>query len=238
MAQGANQIRGQRIGGRLAAANDHIGQQRQPKRVAMGQFHQLLLPGGVHATGLQILPALLRAQVAQRHHPQQLPPGRVSAPGRIRRCPSGDDRQGGGRQARQQPRGAPSHPTDSAAHRCRTGPPTGRCRTVRRWRPPPGHLKQPPAPVARRRRRDEVAPSNEPPLRLCHRPARRGRPEGLTCRCLVVRGCGATETEGRATPAPAEQLDLGCAADKRGRRRAANSSPSVPADPISVIAAG
>jgi hypothetical protein len=36
--QGPHQIRGQRIGGRLAAANDHIGQQRQPQRVAMGQL--------------------------------------------------------------------------------------------------------------------------------------------------------------------------------------------------------
>jgi hypothetical protein len=89
---GPHEIRGQRIGGRLAAADDHIDQQRQPQRVAMGDLDQLLLAGGIHATGVQVLAALLGAEVAQRHHPQQLPPGRVDPPGRTWRHPPSDDR--------------------------------------------------------------------------------------------------------------------------------------------------
>ena len=105
--QRAHQIWGQRVGRRLAAANDHIGEQRQPQRVAMGQLDQLIVAGRIDATGLEVLAAVLRAQIAQRHHPQQLTPGRVGAPGRTRCCPSGDDREGGGRQARQQPSAHP-----------------------------------------------------------------------------------------------------------------------------------
>ena len=76
--QRAHEIRSQRIGRCLAATNEQIGHQRQPQRVAMGRLDQLVVTGRVDAAGVQVLTAVVRAQVAQRHHPQQLPP----APGR------------------------------------------------------------------------------------------------------------------------------------------------------------
>ena len=92
--QRADQIRGQRIGGSFTAADDHVGQQRQPQRVAVRQLDQLVVTGRFHATAVQVVAAVLRAQVAQRDHPQQLAPRRIGAPGRARWFPSGEHRDG------------------------------------------------------------------------------------------------------------------------------------------------
>ena len=201
--QGSHQIRGQRIGRRVAAANDHIGQQRQPQRVAMGLLDQLIVAGGVDATGVQVLAAVLRAQIAQRHHPQQLPPSRVGAPGRTRCCPSGDHRQGGGRQARQQPsahpviqRRQPLIGVEQDHHSAAVGRPGDG--TV-----PGGHLEHLPQRLEARPaatggdRARPVEPRSRP-----RRPrAQHRRPASSSCRCLVARGRGATETAVRASRA-------------------------------------
>ena len=157
--QGPDQVRGQRIGGRLAAAGHHVGQQRQPQRVAMGNLHQLLVAGGVDAAGPQVLAALLGAEVPQGHHPQQLPPGRVGTPERTRRRPPGDHRQGRDRQPRQEPGAHPvikrrqpligvdQHHQPAAVGRPHDGA------------LPLGHLQHAPQRLAHSRRsRDEVAP--------------------------------------------------------------------------------
>jgi hypothetical protein len=214
--QDPHQVRGQRIGGRLAAADDHVGQQRQPQRVAMGQLDQLVVAGGVHATGSQVLAALLRAEVAQRHHPQQLPPGRVGPPGRLRRRPPGDHRQGGGRQPRQQP-GA--HPVVQQAqplvgveqehHPGRAGRPQDGAL-------PLGHLEHPAQRLQHgRRRRDEVAPvdTGHPGARV------RGQPREHVEQPRLADPRRPVDVEhrelrfGRLQRHP-EQLDLGCAADE------------------------
>ena len=90
--QRSDQIRSQRIGGSFAAVDNHVGQQRQPQRVAVRQLDQLIVTGGFHATAVQVLAAVLGAQVAQRDHPQQFAPRRVGAPGRARWFPAGEHR--------------------------------------------------------------------------------------------------------------------------------------------------
>jgi hypothetical protein len=46
----------------------------------MRDLDELVVESRVDTTALQVLPALLRTQVAQRHNPQQIAPGRVGAP--------------------------------------------------------------------------------------------------------------------------------------------------------------
>ena len=82
--QDAHQVWREWICDRLAATNEHVGQQRQPQRVAMGQPDQLIVTDRVDATGAQVRAAVARAQVAKRHDPQQLPPRRVGPPRRTR----------------------------------------------------------------------------------------------------------------------------------------------------------
>ena len=211
--QGAHQIRGQRIGDRLAAAHDHIGQQRQPQRVAMGQLDQLVVAGELHPTGANAV-ALLRAEVAQRHHPQQLPPGWVGPPGRTRRRPTGDHRQGGGRRPRRQP-GA--HPVIQ-----RPQPLIG----VDQDHQPAavGQLERASQRLQHRRRRQE---RSRPSSRTTLAPASAASPakasSNSSCRCLVVRGCEHHKRWlGRRQRRP-EQLDLGCAARRTG---AAGGAPT------------
>ena len=157
--QGSHQIRGQRVGCRLAAANDDVGQQRQPQRVAMRLLDQLVVTGRVDATRGQVRPTVLRAQIAQGHDPQQLPPGRIGAPAPdpvlpVRRSPP----------ARWPADAAavgcvPSHPAVPAAHRCRAEPPPGHRRTAPAMAPSPSgtvqHLAQ--RLEHGRRRRVEIA---------------------------------------------------------------------------------
>jgi hypothetical protein len=214
--QGADQVWGQRIGGRLAAADDHIGQQRQPQRVAMGDLDQLLVAGGVHATGVQVLAAVLRTQIAQRHHPQQLPPGRVGAPGRTRRSPPGDHRQGGDRQARQQPgaypviqRRQPLIGIEQHHQPAAVGRPGDGALPLRHLEHSPQRLKH------GRRRREEVAP-----VQANHARARVGRKPGIDVQQpRLADAWWSMDVEqqkrrfGRVERDP-KQLDLGCAADE------------------------
>ena len=235
--QGPHQIRGQRIGGRLAAANDHIGQQRQPQRVAMRQLDQLVVAGRVDATGVQVLAAVLRAEVAQRHHPQQLPPGRIGAPGRTRRCPPGDHRQGGGRQARQQPgahpviqRRQPLIGVEQDHHPAVVGRPGDGAIPV-------GHLEHlraaPPArPAGTGRGRGRQV---EPRWRRRRRPAQQTRPAGSSCRCPAARGREAARTAVPATPArpetapsPMRGRRIGAAGETPAGRRACRQTASRP----------
>jgi hypothetical protein len=67
--QGPHEIRAQRVGDRLAAASDHISQQRQPERMAVRDLDELIVIRRADATHVQVLPALLGIQVAQRDHP-------------------------------------------------------------------------------------------------------------------------------------------------------------------------
>ena len=155
----ADQIGSQRIGRSFTAADDHIGQQRQSQRVAVGQLDQLVVTVRFHATAVQVPAAVLRAQVAQRHHPQQLAPRRVGAPGRARRLSPGEHRERSGWQRRQQHRADPvvqrrqpligveqDHQTTTAR---RPGDGAVVHRQVERLPQDPQH---------RRRRRGEVAP--------------------------------------------------------------------------------
>jgi hypothetical protein len=213
--QGPHQIRGQRIGGRLTAANHHIGQQRQPQRMAMGQLDQLVVAGGIHATGVQVLAALLRAQIAQRHHPQQLPPGRVDTPGRPRRSPSGDHRQGRGRQPRQQPGAHPviqwSQPligVEQDHQSAAVGQPQDGA-------VPLGHLKHPQRLEHDRRRRDEVAPvqTNHARARVSRKPSIDVQQPRLADAWWSVDVEQQKRRLGRLERDP-KQLDLRCAADE------------------------
>ena len=204
--QRSHQIWRQRVGRRLAAANEHIGQQRQPQRVAMRLLDQLVVAGRVDATGMQVMPAVLRAQIAQRHHPQQLPPGRIGAPGRTRCCPSGDHRQGGGRQPRQQSR---AHPViqrrqpligvEQDHHTAVAGRPGDGTLLL-------GHVND----LAQRL---EARPAEtggdrdhqvEPRWHQRRPRARHKRPANSSCRCLVARGRGAHERAVRASRARSE----------------------------------
>ena len=145
------------------ATNDHVGQQRQPQRVAMGQLDQLIVTGRVDATGVQVLTAVVRAQVAKRHDPQQLAPSRVGAPGRTRWRPPGDDRDGGGRQAWQQPSAYPVIERRQPLVGIEQDHQSSAVRSARRWRhprrapraPPPGPRARPAATGGARARPDE-----------------------------------------------------------------------------------
>ena len=236
--QRSDQIRGQRVGGRLAAADDHVGQQRQPQRVAMGELDQLVVTGRVDATGVQVLPAVLRAQVAQRHHPQQLPPGRVGAPGRTRRRPVRRSPSGPWPAAAAAAGCVPSRPAAPAARRCRAGPPAGRRRTAPAMAPSPsGTSSTAPQRLEHgRRRRDEVATVESDDARtgvggqLGDR-----RPAGSSCRCLVARARAAPRTaarSSRARPGTARSRmrarRTGAAGETPAGRRASRQTASRP----------
>ena len=82
--QGAHQVRRQRIGDRLAAANEHIGQQRQPQRMAMGQLDQLIVTDRVDATGVQVRAAVLGLRLRSdttRNSSRQAGSARQAEPG-------------------------------------------------------------------------------------------------------------------------------------------------------------
>lgn len=68
----------------------------------MGDLDHLVLTGGVHAACVEVPTAVLRAEIAQGHHPQQLAPRRVRTPGRAGRRPPGDNGEGSDRQPREQ----------------------------------------------------------------------------------------------------------------------------------------
>jgi hypothetical protein len=238
--QDAHQIRGQRIGDRLAAADDHIGQQRQPQRVAMGQLDQLVVAGGLHPTGAQILPALLRAEVAQRHHPQQLPPGWIGPPGRTRRRPTGDHRQGGGRQPRQQPgahpviqRPQPLIGVDQDHQPAAVGQPGDGAL-------PPGSSSAPPSACSTA---GGDGRRSRPSRRTTLAPAPAASPAKASSNLVLPMPGGpwrwSTTNGGSGDSSAARNSSTSDARPtNRRRRRDANRSPSVPADPISVIAAG
>ena len=80
-------------GGRVAAGGRHVGDQRKSQRMAVGERQHGRMPGGRDAPRVEIGPALLRAQVAQRHHPGQVPPAGVGPPARRRRVAPGEHDQ-------------------------------------------------------------------------------------------------------------------------------------------------
>jgi hypothetical protein len=80
-------------GGRVPAGGGHVGDQRQGQGVAVGERQHGRVLGGRDAPGAQIGQALLRAQVAQRHHPGQVPPAGVGQPARRRRVAAGQHDQ-------------------------------------------------------------------------------------------------------------------------------------------------
>jgi hypothetical protein len=80
-------------GGRVAAAGRHVGHQRQGQGVAVGEGQGGRVLAGRDAPGVQVGPALVRAQVAQRHHLGQVPPAGVGQPARRRRVAPGQHDQ-------------------------------------------------------------------------------------------------------------------------------------------------
>ncbi len=70
--------------------------------MAVRQLDQSVVRRRRHAAPTQVLPALLRAEVAERHHPQQISPRRVGPPPGGRGRATRDHGQRRRRQARQQ----------------------------------------------------------------------------------------------------------------------------------------
>ncbi|MFL6189830.1 MAG: hypothetical protein ACJ75E_08255, partial [Actinomycetes bacterium] len=80
-------------GGRVAAGGGHVGDQRQGQGVAVGERQHGRVLGGRDAAGAEVGQALGRAQVAQRHHPDEVPPAGVGQPARSRPVAAGQHHQ-------------------------------------------------------------------------------------------------------------------------------------------------
>jgi hypothetical protein len=89
-------------GRRVAAGGRDVGHQRQGQGVAVGERQGGRVLGGRDAAGAEVGPALGRAQVAQRHHPGQVPPAGVGQPAGGRRVAPGQHDQVPGGQLGQQ----------------------------------------------------------------------------------------------------------------------------------------
>ena len=103
-----DEVGGQRVDLGLTAAGHHVGEQGQPERVAVGDLDETVVRGRLDSTGAQVTAALLRAEVAQRHHAQQVAPRGIAAPVRGRRLAGRHDRKGVHGQAGQQPGADPA----------------------------------------------------------------------------------------------------------------------------------
>ena len=68
--QHVDQVEGQHIGLHLTAPGDHIGQQRQTERMPVREAHDPLVQVSVDACLAEESPAVVGAEIAQRHHAQ------------------------------------------------------------------------------------------------------------------------------------------------------------------------
>lgn len=63
-----DEVGSERLDRGLAAGDDHVGDERQPQRVAVRDRDEAFARGFVDAARLQVAPALVGAEVPQRHH--------------------------------------------------------------------------------------------------------------------------------------------------------------------------
>lgn len=150
--QGSHEVRRQRVGSRLPTAGHHIGQQRQPERMAVRDLDDRVVQRGIDTTRVQVLAALGRAEIAEGDHAKQLTPGGISTPGRGRWIASRDHGDTGVRQPGKQPAAKPAvdqrQPLIAVKqhhHPRRAGPPNDGTVPVR-------HLKNPAQPLEHRGR--------------------------------------------------------------------------------------
>jgi hypothetical protein len=78
---------------------EYVDHQGERERMTVGEGDQLVVPGRVDLSQVEVVARLLGGEVVERHDPRQLLPGRVGPPGRWRRVPARDDDE----RARRQP---------------------------------------------------------------------------------------------------------------------------------------
>ena len=205
--QRPHQIGGERVGCRLAAADEDVGQQRQPQGMAVRPARPPGRGGPGRRrtrTGTPGCPPGSDCAAKPPATAHATPDRRASPP---TRCgPSGEHHEGGGRQTRQQSR---AHPVIDRCQLLVAVEQNHHPATVGRPGDGPlsiGHLQH----LAQRledcrRRREEIAAVK--PDHDWHRHrwrAQRNGPTTSSCRYLVVRRCGAPEMAGPASRARPE----------------------------------
>ena len=106
--QRGDEVGRQRVDLGLPATRRDVGEQGQPERVAVAHLGETLVRGWVDAARAQVAPALLRTQVAERHHSEEAAPRGVAPPARGRQVAARDDRESVSGQRRQQRRADPA----------------------------------------------------------------------------------------------------------------------------------
>ena len=91
--QRGDEVGRQRVDLGLPATRGDVGEQGQPERVTVTHLGEPLVRGGVDAARAQVAPALLRTQVAERHHSEKAAPRGVAPPACGRQVAARDDRE-------------------------------------------------------------------------------------------------------------------------------------------------
>jgi hypothetical protein len=123
----------------ITGLGEHVDQQRERQRMAVGHVAHPLVQSLRHATGPQQRASVAAGEIAQRDHPQQLAPAAVRQPRGARRLAPRDDRE---RLVAERGEVVVAHPRLQA---------TDRLEGVQEQhasarRPPPRGVRRPPAP--------------------------------------------------------------------------------------------